>query len=727
MNSLFPLPTSLAEGRQILTLGVPAARRKQLGQCFTGLQTGRLLAALAVRPGQKRIVDPMAGHGDLIESAAERAGQLGLNDVELLGVEIEPEAARLCKWRIEQCIIEFRAAGGRFVNGDAFAFGTWESVPGFDLVITNPPYVRYQTLSNGGRDGTVKLLNADATRLALEQLAMKLAPPEERSIWQRLIRSYSGLSDLSVPSWLLCGLLTAPNGVLALVVPQTWLNRDYARIARYFFLRFFQPLAVVQESGQRWFRDAQVPVSLVIGRRLLPDEVAVPLLERSGLGETTPFAEIDSTAASFHSHVGKAFVGPDPEGAFAEWLDSGIGTRHGVKLKRVSWESQRDEVLAASRGCDWLRRLEGDASIQVSATPPSSVLPASVTHQLPAEYLRNLRPLASEPIRIGQGLRTGCNPFFYVELSGDISQGNFVSVLTHELFGRRRIAIPASALKPVLRRQTELSSIQIVANALQGRLLDLREFLLPENAPKNGSARSSKWKVMPEALAEYVRLAARTYLVRGETRTLIPQLSAVKPNGLGPDERGKPSLLLEDPAARMWYMIPDFAPRHFATLCVPRIIHDEPRVVLNSEPPVLLDANFSTLWCEGSEWSSEAVFAVLNSTWGELCMEALGATLGGGALKLEAAHLRQLPIPTFSGAQKEKIRCLVREALDGGLAAGAYERYRAKIDQVILSALAERKLSTAEAKASVQDLSGIVLALRSKRRRTPGVQPQETE
>jgi hypothetical protein len=108
-------------------------------------------------------------------------------------------------------------------------------------------------------------------------------------------------------------------------------------------------------------------------------------------------------------------------------------------------------------------------------------------------------------------------------------------------------------------------------------------------------------------------------------------------------------------------------------------------------------------------------------------MEALGATLGGGALKLEAAHLRQLPLPTFSEAQKEKIRCLVREALDAGVTAGAYERYRAKIDQVIVSALAERKLSTAEAQSSVQNLAEIVLALRAKRRRKLGVQPQETE
>lgn len=716
MNGLFPMPESLAEGRSLLAVDVSPTRRKQLGQCFTGLRTGRLLAALAVRHGQKRFVDPMAGHGDLLESAAERGSRLHLAPDDLVGVEIEPEAARLGEWRVERCAQEFGFRRGQFIHGDAFAATTWKDVRQFDLVITNPPYVRYQTLSSGATEGGVKLLNTEATRRALERLAVKLAPPEERLIWQRLIRSYSGLADLSVPSWFLCGLLTAPSGVLALVVPQTWMNRDYARIARYFFLRFFQPVAVVQESGQRWFRDALVPISLVVGRRLSSEQVITPLRERGCDLNDTPFAEVDSTAASARSHVGNAFEGDDPEGEFARWLESGGGSRTGLKLKRVSWESQRDEVLAVSRGAEWLRRLEGDSSAGL-ASSSSVALPTSITPYLPADFLKNSRPLSSEAIRVGQGLRTGCNAFFYVDLTGDARQGELVPVLTSELLGRRRIMVPASALKPVLRRQAELSGMQIVPDTLRGRLLDLRRFILLENEIKNGSARQNEGVVMPEALTEYVRLAARTYLVRGETRMLIPDLSAVKPNGLAPGETStSPSLLRED-VARMWYMVPDLAPRHLPSLCVPRIIHDEPNAILNAKPPVLIDANFSTLWCEGDAWSAECVFAILNSTWGELCMEALGATLGGGALKLEATHLRQLPIPAFSGSEKESLQNLVREALDSECTVSEFRRHRARIDRVVISALVQRKVSMSEAKTTVEKLARIIRSLRTKRRR----------
>jgi hypothetical protein len=716
MNSLFPMPESLVEGRSRLALDVPAARRKQLGQYFTGLRTGRLLAALAVRGGQRRIVDPMAGHGDLLESAAERAKRLHLNPDELVGVEIEPEAAWLGQWRVERCAREFGFARGSFIHGDAFATTTWPNLDRFDLVITNPPYVRYQTLSNGGKEST-KLLNADETRRALERLADQMTPPEEGLIWRRLIRSYSGLADLSVPSWFLCGLLTAPSGVLALVLPQTWLNRDYARITRYFFLRFFQPLAVVQESGQRWFRDALVPVSLVVGRRLSSAETLIPLLQRSSFGESTPFVEIDSSAASSRSHVGSAFQGDDPEGEFAAWLDRGSGTRVGLSLKRVSWESQRDEVIAATKGAEWLRRLEGDLSTRKIEVSAASVLSASITHHLPAEYLRNSRPLALEPIRVGQGLRTGCNAFFYVDVAGEVTDGKSVPILTHDLFDRRRFEIPAAALKPVLRKQSESSNIQIATSALRGRLLDLRRWVLPENAPNDEAARQNAWQVMPKALAEHVRIAARTYVVRGKTRILIPSLSAVKPNGLGPDEGTKSPLLLTGDIARMWYMVPDFSPRHLPALCVPRIIHDEPSAILNSEPPVLIDANFSTLWCEGNGWSAEAVFAILNSTWGELCMEALGATLGGGALKLEATHLRQLPVPSFSDSQKQSLRIFACELLEAHCPSTGFRQHRGRIDQMVVSALARRKISKREVKVSVDKLAAIIRSLRAKRRR----------
>ena len=40
---------------------LPADQRKQLGQFFTGVRLGKLLAHLAIEPNTRTILDPMAG------------------------------------------------------------------------------------------------------------------------------------------------------------------------------------------------------------------------------------------------------------------------------------------------------------------------------------------------------------------------------------------------------------------------------------------------------------------------------------------------------------------------------------------------------------------------------------------------------------------------------------------------------------------------------------------
>jgi hypothetical protein len=63
-----------------------------------------------------------------------------------------------------------------------------------------------------------------------------------------------------------------------------------------------------------------------------------------------------------------------------------------------------------------------------------------------------------------------------------------------------------------------------------------------------------------------------------------------------------------------------------------------------------VDANFSTFWSPQGDWTRHALKALLNSTWCRAFMEALGTPLGGGALKLEATHLRHMPVPRLSSA-----------------------------------------------------------------------------
>jgi hypothetical protein len=250
-------------------------------------------------------------------------------------------------------------------------------------------------------------------------------------------------------------------------------------------------------------------------------------------------------------------------------------------------------------------------------------------------------------VSVGQGLRTGCNKFFYVSARGPASLG-MVRVRASSSFGHREFFAPADALRPVLRRQSEMKSMEN-GSLPDGRVLDLRGWVLPEDFRIVDEAREAYGlngemlpQSMPDELATYVRLGATAPPAGPDDDKRIPDLSAVRTNVRLPRNA--------QITPRFWYMLPDFAPRHLPAAFVPRINHGLPWTEANLESPVLIDANFSTFWGLPKGLTRCALKALLNSVWCRALMEALGTVFGGGALKLEATHLRHLPVPVLSDA-----------------------------------------------------------------------------
>src|SRR5450759_866192 len=112
-----------------------AEHRKRLGQVFTGEPLARVLAALAQAAEARTIIDPMSGLGDMLVASSQGAARL--------------DGLGLCL---------------QLVNGSAFDPAAWAVLPdAWDLVITNPPYVRYQ-LGSAARPGAVAIPSADQVR-----------------------------------------------------------------------------------------------------------------------------------------------------------------------------------------------------------------------------------------------------------------------------------------------------------------------------------------------------------------------------------------------------------------------------------------------------------------------------------------------------------------------------------------------------------------------------------
>ena len=679
---------------------LPPAQRKALGQYFTGMRLGRVLAHLAIGPETGRVLDPMAGNGDLLDAAREVAARVGATLTQVDGIEIDPATAGFCDYRLKTLAGPGDGAL-RIICGDAFDYRSYESLGAqpYDLVITNPPYVRYQALN--GR--------ADKVRQGLLAAADELLDGDERAVWTALAEGYSGLADLSVPAWLLSALLVRPGGRLALVVPATWRSRAYGDVIRYLLLRCFALEIIVEDTQPGWFSDALVRAHLIVARRLSDEEIAGPLGARERWTEAR-WIQVAPETADDKSLVGAAFPDLDPEAAFARWCRTGGDQRPGVEVRGFSLAGEWAALRATAGSRAWFARLEAgarDLPPYAAGTASGPPVPEAVLDLLPDEFDGSaLCSLEELGLNAGQGLRTGCNRFFYCRALHE-SDSAMIEVELDDAYGGNVLAVPRDAVRPVLHRQADLEGWRN-GHLPATRVLDLRGWVLPEDAEAARAAQRSYEiadiappRQMPAALAEFVRRAAAQPLGTGEAAKPVCELSAVRTNVRAARPAAPP---------RFWYMLPDFMRRHLPHAFVPRIIHGSPQVYRNAEEPILVDANFSTFWPDDDGWSPDAVAAFLNSAWCKAVMEAVGTPLGGGALKLEAAHLRAMPVPRIGRAAIDEINTVFA-------AQKSEERTRQAIDRVVLGALLATTTSAAALDRLAQGLYRRLSAMSAARQR----------
>lgn len=700
-------------------LGLDAKQRKELGQFFTGLPLARVLAALSVRRDCSAVIDPMAGHGDLLDAALERCARQGIRPRRVDAIEVETRTADECRKRLRP----WSAASGEDTLLTVHARSAFDpdlicTFPpeGYDLVITNPPYVRYQTVAGNGRDESRG--SAEGIRSALLRIMTERSPRLEQEVWRALVRGYSGLADLSVPAWLLAAVLVRPGGVLALVAPATWRSRDYADVLRYLLARCFQIEVVVADRQPGWFPNALVRTHLVVATRLPTQTVHAPLALRPPTGHDVTWAEVDPTVSSGESLVRGAFDGDDPEGQFAKWVLSG-NNRPAARDEGHITASQcaEGEIVGgfrARRTTSWLKRLEPTNEelplFGIVPSPRGPAVPRPLRTILPSGFSPDLVTLAEAGLQVSQGLRTGCNRFFYVDLVEDVDRQT-VRIRVDGLLGGSCVVVPRGVLKPVLRRQSDLRDFA-AGSALSSHVLDLRGYVLPNDVPRTEEARDlyemagmEMPKPMPEALAELVHRAASASYGSERTRKLIPELSAVQTNV-------RPARYGSRPAPpRFWYMLPDFMRRHLPDALVPRVNQGTPLAITNRNPPVLIDANFSTIWSDTGVWTGDCIAGVMNCAWSRASMEAIGTPMGGGALKLEATQLRRLPMPKLASSDIRWIAQLTGEGGQGSMAP------QTEIDRITVTAVLPTDGCSSQVDHVIAELYRVIEEMRRARQR----------
>lgn len=595
------------------------SHQKRFGQYFSGDKVAALLSLLLPQGLQYcSIIDPMVGNGDLLSAVVAKATK----NVQMLGVEIDEPVAVACQKRLPQANI---------ICEDAFQSKAVITEKGWDLVITNPPYVRYQ-LQN---DDNSVMPTGNAIRDNLFTLLNQLSylDAEEKQLLLQITQNYSGLSDMAVPSWILCASLVKTGGILAMVVPETWLNREYAKPIQYLLLKTFDVLTIARDVNACWFDNALVRTCLIVAKK----KKIVPLSETSG--EKTLFIDLGAGLVGECSLVDNlAWNGLSGEKALIDLLTRTVNAAdNDFALESRSTMSLFPQMLASQRIPKWMS--SGDFQAQNNASQLPREL-GSILNSVPEQAYMTLGDFG---IHCGQGLRSGANEFFYLEITGETDDK--YSLFTSKWFGRgRTIEVPKKFIIRCVQNRRQVTGLVANPQALETGVLYLQDHIRPQDFNVCTHNAAERYKVLPSALNDYISTAEKYKNPRGIS---FREYSAVKPNEKKIDSQYE----------RFWYMLPQFAPRHLPNLCITRVSSTAADCVYipqSEENPIAVDANFVTLW-GSSEETIKICLALLNSTWSKCYLELLCTVMGGGALKIEASHVRQLLFPKLNRRQLQRL------------------------------------------------------------------------
>lgn len=210
------------------------ALRKARGAFFTPAALCDYIVDWAVRSHRDRVLEPACGEAAFLTSAARRLTKVAADHGEvpavLHGVELHPASAR----NAEALVEEF----GAEVQVDVADFFTVEPSADYDVVIGNPPYVRYQDFAGDAR-----------TRSRAAALRGGVALTGLASSW----------AAFTVHS----ALFLKHGGRLGLVLPAELLTVNYAAPVRRFLMERFRSVRLVMFT-ERVFPGVLEEVVLVL-------------------------------------------------------------------------------------------------------------------------------------------------------------------------------------------------------------------------------------------------------------------------------------------------------------------------------------------------------------------------------------------------------------------------------------------------------------------------------
>lgn len=213
---------------------------KLRGGYYTSAQVAEWLCVWAIQSADDTVLEPSCGDGAFLAAAARRLLSLGATpdkiSRQLTGVEII--AAEACA-ATERLRADLGAAAENIVCNSDF-FGWWQGTdqPAFDVIVGNPPFIRYQSFPEPHRTRAMAIMGDQG-----------LKPNRLTNIW--------------VPFVVAATASLKPGGRLALVLPAEILQVTYAAQLRSYLTDHFERIDVIA-CNELFFENAEQEVVLLL-------------------------------------------------------------------------------------------------------------------------------------------------------------------------------------------------------------------------------------------------------------------------------------------------------------------------------------------------------------------------------------------------------------------------------------------------------------------------------
>ncbi|MFC5045443.1 N-6 DNA methylase [Aquimarina hainanensis] len=233
--------------------------QKFRGGYYTPKEIAKFISDWAIQNGTENVLEPSCGDGNFIESAILRFNELGVDETELAGrirgVELMQEEAQKARERAANLGLN----GRTIINSDFFHYVQSNEATNYDVILGNPPFIRYQSFPEEHRSIAIKMMQE-----------MGLKPNKLTNIW--------------VPFLVISASLLNENGKLGMVIPAELFQVKYAAETRVFLSNFFQRITIITFK-KLVFKGIQQEVVILLCEKQVDESEGIRVIECENMEE----------------------------------------------------------------------------------------------------------------------------------------------------------------------------------------------------------------------------------------------------------------------------------------------------------------------------------------------------------------------------------------------------------------------------------------------------------